>query len=66
MFHGINQHKTLIIDAGHGGFDGGAQAADGTSEQDINLSIAKDLYSLCGLFGESAAMTRWDENALNL
>lgn len=65
VFRGNDHRKTLIIDAGHGGFDGGAQAADGTSEQDINLRIAKDLCALCGLFGESATMTRWDENALD-
>ena len=35
-----NAQTTLVIDAGHGGFDGGAVGADGTAEQDINLSIA--------------------------
>lgn len=41
----------IIIDAGHGGFDGGAVASDGTNEKDINLSIALslgDMLSLCG------------------
>lgn len=57
--------RTLVIDAGHGGFDGGAQAADGTSEQFINLQIAKDLYSLCGFFGENAILTRTNEEALD-
>ena len=33
----------IVIDAGHGGFDGGAQAADGTMEKDINLAIAQRL-----------------------
>ena len=37
--------KTIIIDAGHGGLDGGAVSKDGTSEKDINLSIAKYLES---------------------
>ena len=32
--------KTVVLDAGHGGFDGGAVADDGTLEKDINLSIA--------------------------
>ena len=31
----------LVIDAGHGGFDGGAVGANGVKESDINLSIAK-------------------------
>ncbi len=30
----------IVIDAGHGGEDGGAVATDGTNEKDINLSIA--------------------------
>ena len=30
----------IIIDAGHGGFDGGAVANDGTVEKDINLKIS--------------------------
>ena len=46
-----NMPKKVIIDAGHGGFDGGAVATDGTSEKDINLSIALtigDMLSSCG------------------
>lgn len=34
---------TVIIDAGHGGFDGGAVAIDGTLEKDLNLQIANKL-----------------------
>ena len=30
----------LIIDAGHGGEDGGAVSADGLKESDVNLAIA--------------------------
>lgn len=30
---------TVILDAGHGGIDGGAVGVDGTNEKDINLSI---------------------------
>ncbi len=40
--------RTLVIDAGHGGFDGGAVGSNGTAEQDINLSIAQRLYGLAG------------------
>ena len=35
--------KTVILDAGHGGFDGGAVAHDGTVEKDINLKISSFL-----------------------
>ena len=40
----------VIIDAGHGGFDGGAVAEDGTVEKDINLSIALYLQEYLSVF----------------
>ena len=33
-------NQTVIIDAGHGGPDGGTSADDGTLEKDLNLQIA--------------------------
>ncbi|MFR0942118.1 MAG: N-acetylmuramoyl-L-alanine amidase [Butyricicoccus sp.] len=62
---GGNAQTTLVIDAGHGGFDGGAVGTDGTAEQDINLSIAKRVQVLANFFGVPTAMTRPDENALD-
>ena len=56
--------RTLVIDAGHGGFDGGAVGSSGTSEQDINLGIAQRVQALAEFFGVHTAMTRTDENAL--
>ena len=35
--------KTIIIDAGHGGEDGGAVSNNGISEAEINLKIALKL-----------------------
>lgn len=49
---------TVIIDAGHGGFDGGAVAADGTNEKDINLEIALKLEQLLTLAGFDTVMVR--------
>lgn len=57
--------RTLVIDAGHGGFDGGAVGSNGTTEQDINLSIAQRVQALAGFFGVRTALTRADENALD-
>ncbi len=54
----------LVVDAGHGGEDGGASGSDGTAEKDINLAVAKDIDSLSTLFGISTAMTRRDDRLL--
>ena len=50
--------KTIILDAGHGGFDGGATAADGTIEKDINLLIAQKMCSFLRFNGYEVIMTR--------
>lgn len=58
--------KTVwIIDAGHGGEDGGAVAADGTKESDINLAIAQRLARLLTLLGEEACMTRTEDISIH-
>lgn len=56
---------TLVIDAGHGGFDGGAVSERGVSEQAINLSVAQRVRALACFFGVQTAMTRTDEGALD-
>lgn len=58
------QH-TLVLDAGHGGIDGGAVAEDGTAEQDINLAIVKKCQVLAGFFGIRTVLTRTDQQSLN-
>lgn len=54
----LNGRPVLVIDAGHGGLDGGAVAADGTVESEINLAIALRMQALARLFGQPSAMTR--------
>ena len=49
---------TVIVDAGHGGEDGGAVAADGTKESGINLSIALKTEALLVFLGCDTKMTR--------
>ncbi len=51
----------FVIDAGHGGLDGGAVSVTGEKESVINLAIAQKLYDLCRLMGQSCAMTRTEE-----
>ena len=53
---------TLVIDAGHGGIDGGAISTDGTKESDINLAIALRLDSIVRFCGQKTIMTRWDDS----
>ena len=48
----------MIIDAGHGGEDGGAVAADGLKESDVNLAIALRTDQLLGLCGIPTRLTR--------
>ena len=53
---------TLVIDAGHGGIDGGAVSKDGTKESDINLAVALRLESIVRFCGQKTRMTRWDDS----
>ena len=48
---GVPERLVIVIDAGHGGEDGGAVAADGTVESGINLAIAQDLDALLRFLG---------------
>ena len=54
----------LVIDAGHGGFDGGAQAADGTEEKQINLAIAEKLAEIASAYPVEVVMTRMTDEGL--
>ena len=51
-------HYTIIIDAGHGGVDGGATSCTGIYESQINLEIALRLDDLMHLFGYDTKMIR--------
>ena len=50
--------QVLILDAGHGGEDGGAVAPNGTVEADINLQIALRARAIAELTGIEVVMTR--------
>lgn len=54
----------FVLDAGHGGEDGGAIAADGTEEAELNLQIAENLCALLRLNGNSVTMTRTEDTLL--
>ena len=54
----IQNRKTVIIDAGHGGEDGGATSCTGVLESQINLEIALKLDDLMHLLGINTLMIR--------
>ena len=51
----------IILDAGHGGEDGGAVASDNTVEKDINLDITLKLQKILNLYGYTVIMTRSED-----
>ena len=55
---------TYVIDAGHGGEDGGAVSPDGVKESGINLSVARKLDALMHLLGQRTVMVRTEDRAI--
>jgi len=58
--------KIILIDAGHGGMDGGTRSKAGTLEKKINLSIAKKLKESLQKSGYEVVMTREEDMVSNL
>ena len=57
-------NKVIVIDAGHGVPDEGAESSNGTSEAETNLNIALKLQNLLEQSGATVILTRSDENAI--
>ena len=55
----------VIIDAGHGGEDGGTTGVAGTAEDELNLAIARRLEAMLTLLGCQTRMTRTDSGSLS-
>ena len=55
---------TVVIDAGHGGFDSGKVGVDGTLEKEINLIIAKQLKLLLEAADVNVLMVRTGDTGL--
>ena len=53
-----SSRSTLVLDAGHGGIDGGAISDSGLKESDINLQIALKTEALVRFLGIDTVMTR--------
>ncbi len=58
------RYSTVIIDAGHGGEDGGTSSASGLVEKDINLEIAKLIAKELEKQGINVILTRSDDRLL--
>lgn len=58
-------NKTIVIDAGHGGIDGGVVGDNtGTKESEINLAISRCLKGFLEDAGYKVVMTRTTEDSL--
>lgn len=56
---------TLVIDAGHGGEDGGAVSPSGVVESHINLAVAQRLKALMDLCGVKSVLLRESDISLH-
>lgn len=58
-FASADTHRPVVVlDAGHGGEDGGAVAPDGTVEKEINLSITECISYFFDWYGYEYVLTR--------
>ena len=57
-------NKVVIIDAGHGTPDEGAESNNGTTEAEINLKIALKVQQILEQSGCTVILTRSDENGI--
>ena len=62
---GAENEWTLILDAGHGGEDGGASTAAGQKESDINLAIVLKTQALMAFLGVEPQLTRDSDISLH-
>lgn len=61
----IPDRHCIVIDAGHGGIDGGAVSCTGVPESGINLQIAQRLDDLMHLVGYKTLMLRQTDTSLH-
>ncbi|MDP4118725.1 MAG: N-acetylmuramoyl-L-alanine amidase CwlD [Bacillota bacterium] len=58
-------NKVVVLDAGHGGEDGGAVGTGGTVEKDINLAVMTKLQKLLEQTGCIVMTTRTEDKSLH-
>ncbi len=60
-----NELPTIILDAGHGGIDGGCVSYNGVSEKGINLNIMLNLKALLEAYGYDVIVTRDSDKSIH-
>ena len=63
--YSVENVPVIIIDAGHGGEDGGAVGIDGTAEKDLNLSISLKLNEILSSMGYQTRMVRTTDTSIH-
>ncbi|NFC93767.1 N-acetylmuramoyl-L-alanine amidase [Clostridium botulinum] len=58
----IGYNKTVIVDAGHGGYDSGAVGPTGIKEKDVTLKVALKLGKILENSGVNVIYTRTSDN----
>lgn len=58
---GFKGSNTVVLDAGHGGEDGGAVALDGSPEKDLNLAITLKTDLFLNFLGFDTVLTRSED-----
>ena len=59
-----SSRPVIVIDAGHGGIDGGTTSCTGVLEKEVNLEIAQRLDGIFRLLGYETVMTRTGPDSL--
>ena len=57
--------QIFVVDAGHGGEDGGAVSFSGQTESEMNLAVSRRLDLLLGFYGVDVIMTRTEDISLH-
>ena len=61
----VQRTGPLVLDAGHGGEDGGAVSITGAPESKINLAIVLKLRDVLGLYGVDPILLREEDISLH-
>ena len=61
----VTKAGNLILDAGHGGEDGGAVSITGEAESGINLEIVRKMEDILSFYGHAPILLRREDVSLH-